>query len=543
MNIALYLRLSQADGDLDKNNKDESNSIENQRILLTSFVETREDLNPLITGGSVTEYVDDGYTGTNFDRPAFKQMVEDVKAKKINTIIVKDLSRLGRDYIGVGDYLEQIFPLLGVRVIAVNSNYDSDRYKGSTLALEFTVNNLINSLYSKDLSKKLKSSLKTKWEQGQATVGRVPYGYKKNEKNPRDWDLDTEAAEVVRLIYDKALDNWNTTMIANYLNEKHFPPPGAYKEKHLENYEQWNRKVSEDEWLWEPPTVLRILKRKAYTGVVIQGQRTRITVGSNCSRKSTDDEVYVIKDHHPAIVSEEEWKKAQRVIHSPSKQTMPVPTGFSLNKKMRCGCCGLAMVYDGHGTPTIQCMHGAGVGKSSKCDKTRHSAAHIEAVVLASLKKEIALFSSVYGELEFKKKADEGSLKKQLSEMDRKLKELKTRKITIYEEYAEGKMTKDEYLSLKAQVTNIMSETEQDHERLSSIVFDNAAMMTEMNQYNKDICNAGDITKLTPEIVDLFIKQVTIYDKEHIEVCFTFEDTLEKVISLLNQKEEQAEAS
>ena len=127
--------------------------------------------------------------------------------------------------------------------------------------------------------------------------------------------------------------------------------------------------------------------------------------------------------------------------------------------------------------------------------------------------------------------------------LDRKLKELKTRKITIYEEYAEGKMTKDEYLSLKAQVTNIMSETEQDHERLSSIVFDNAAMMTEMNQYSKDICNAGDITKLTPEIVDLFIKQVTIYDKDHIEVCFTFEDTLEKVISLLDQKEEQAEAS
>ena len=159
--IAFYLRLSKSDGDLGKDEKDESNSIENQRKLLQTFVESTEDL-----GGTVREYIDDGYTGTNFKRPGFQQMVEDAKKGFINIILVKDLSRLGRDYIGVGDYLEQIFPILGVRVIAVNSQYDSNQYVGSTMGLEMSITNLVNTLYSRDMSKKIKSTMRTKWNGG-----------------------------------------------------------------------------------------------------------------------------------------------------------------------------------------------------------------------------------------------------------------------------------------------------------------------------------------------------------------------------------------
>ena len=126
--LAFYLRLSMADGDLGKDNKDESNSIENQRLLLQSYVEASDEFE-----GEATEYIDDGYTGTNFRRPAFQRMIEDAKKGKIHTILVKDLSRLGRDYIGVGDYLEQIFPVLGIRFIAVNTNYDSNKYIGKTI--------------------------------------------------------------------------------------------------------------------------------------------------------------------------------------------------------------------------------------------------------------------------------------------------------------------------------------------------------------------------------------------------------------------------
>ena len=137
--IGCYLRLSLADGDLGKDDKEESNSIENQRLLLRTFVESRDDIS-----GEIIEYIDDGYSGTNFERPSFKRMLEDAKKGKIHTIIVKDLSRLGRDYIGVGDYLEQVFPVLGIRFIAVNSMYDSNDYVGKIIGLDIRINNLLN---------------------------------------------------------------------------------------------------------------------------------------------------------------------------------------------------------------------------------------------------------------------------------------------------------------------------------------------------------------------------------------------------------------
>ena len=147
--IAIYLRLSLSDGDLKKGSKDESNSIENQRLLLHSYIEKQDDLS-----GEIVEYVDDGYTGTNFNRPAFQKMIIDLKQGEIKTIVVKDLSRLGRDYIGVGDYIEQIFPLMGVRFIAVNNAFDSMKLNNGTPGIEVAVSNLVNNLYSRDIGKK-----------------------------------------------------------------------------------------------------------------------------------------------------------------------------------------------------------------------------------------------------------------------------------------------------------------------------------------------------------------------------------------------------
>ena len=203
----LYLRLSIADGDLGKENKDESNSIDNQRLLLVSFITDREDMSD-----EYIEYVDDGYSGTNFDRPAFKKMIEDAKAGKIDTVIVKDFSRFGRDYIGVGDYLEQVFPLLGIRFISLNNNYDSKEYIGKTMGLDMAINNLVNNLYSKDISKKLKSALKVKWKNGKWTGSKPPFGYLKDEEHGC-WKIDPVAGKYVRMIFDKAMEGCNTSQI------------------------------------------------------------------------------------------------------------------------------------------------------------------------------------------------------------------------------------------------------------------------------------------------------------------------------------------
>lgn len=167
--IAIYLRLSLSDGDLKKGSKDESNSIENQRLLLHSYIEKQDDL-----PGEIVEYVDDGYTGTNFNRPAFQKMIIDLKQGEIKTIVVKDLSRLGRDYIGVGDYIEQIFPLMGVRFIAVNNAFDSMKLNNGTPGIEVAVSNLVNNLYSRDIGKKVRAALEVNWKSGKATSVNVP---------------------------------------------------------------------------------------------------------------------------------------------------------------------------------------------------------------------------------------------------------------------------------------------------------------------------------------------------------------------------------
>ena len=221
--IAIYLRLSLADGDLKKGSKDESNSIENQRMLLHDYIGKQEDL-----FGEIVEYVDDGYTGTNFNRPAFQKMIVDLKQGNIKVIMVKDLSRLGRDYIGVGDYIEQIFPLMGVRFIAVNNSFDSMKLNNGTPGIEVAVSNLVNNMYSRDIAKKVRAALETNWKNGKATCTNVPFGYVWNKKGGRRWEIDPEAAPCVKKVFELALSGRNTTQIAYGMNELNLPTPGLY---------------------------------------------------------------------------------------------------------------------------------------------------------------------------------------------------------------------------------------------------------------------------------------------------------------------------
>ena len=271
--IAIYLRLSLADGDLKKGSKDESNSIENQRMLLHDYIGKQEDL-----FGEIVEYVDDGYTGTNFNRPAFQKMIVDLKQGDIKVIMVKDLSRLGRDYIGVGDYIEQIFPLMGVRFIAVNNSFDSMKLNNGTPGIEVAVSNLVNNMYSRDIAKKIRAALETNWKNGKATCTNVPFGYVWNKKGGQRWEIDPEAAPCVKKVFELALSGRNTTQIAYGMNELNLPTPGLYaKRKNL--LMGSNPIIAPDsEMLWNAAIVWRILRRYEYTGALVMGRRKKIDV-------------------------------------------------------------------------------------------------------------------------------------------------------------------------------------------------------------------------------------------------------------------------
>ena len=174
--IAIYKRLSLSDGDLGVDGKDESNSIENQQLMIEQYLDSKEEFN----GIDRITYSDDGYTGTDFNRPGFKEMIDAAKTGEIDTIVVKDVSRFGRDYIGVGEYLEQIFPILNIRFIAINNGYDSKKYSGETLGLDMVVANLVNTMYSRDSGKKLYAANSVKWKQGISTYANTTFGYKKD---------------------------------------------------------------------------------------------------------------------------------------------------------------------------------------------------------------------------------------------------------------------------------------------------------------------------------------------------------------------------
>ena len=198
--IAVYLRLSDEDEEVKGHHQSESNSVVNQRKLIHHYVERDKELSSL----PVVEYVDDGFSGARFDRPAFNRMMEDAKAGKFSVLITKDYSRIGRDYLEVGNYLEYIFPLLQIRYISINDGFDSDESYGSTGGMNQALKNLVNMMYSRDLSKKTRSAKLTKCRQGKYPFSHTPYGYVRSKEDKNQLVIETESAEVVRLIFDLA---------------------------------------------------------------------------------------------------------------------------------------------------------------------------------------------------------------------------------------------------------------------------------------------------------------------------------------------------
>ena len=268
-NAALYLRLSSEDGD-----KVESTSIESQKHLLEEFLKNNNDIKLF------DYYIDDGYSGTDFNRPGFKKLFEDMKLNKFNTIIVKDLSRLGRNYIEAGNYIEQIFPLFNIRFIAVNDNIDSYLNPKSINELNMPLKNLINDEYARDISKKVSSAFSTMRKNGLYTSGLTPYGYKRDTKDKHHLIIDEEVANNVKLIYDLYLKGNGIKKIAKYLNENKIINPSGYRKL---NKKDTNRLG----YFWSDSTISKILDNQIYCGDMVQGKSNSISYKVHKKIKNT----------------------------------------------------------------------------------------------------------------------------------------------------------------------------------------------------------------------------------------------------------------
>ena len=387
----------------------------------------------------------------------------------------------------------------------------------------------------------------TKWKQGKSTAGRVPFGYKKVKTDKNKWEIDPEAAAYVRTIFDKALLGWNTSRIANYMNEIKAPTPGRYKEEHFDNYKQWNRLVKDEEWLWDTYKVWRIIKCYAYTGALVQGTVTAINVGSKTRRMVPKEEQVIVDGVHPAIVTIQEWKDAQAAIRKTSQYSMPQKTGYPLTGKIRCGTCGLSMTYNDYGTPSLCCCHRRTVGKHSNCDGTVYEAKYIEGIVGYALRKKLTMFQKLNTVLQEQPARESRPMLESRKRMEMDLETLKAKRIHLYESYAEGLMSKDEYLRKKETMTGEIDDLQKKMDAFITAIKEADTLVSSVGEIAEQSADIIETRKLTAEIVDTFIDRVVIYDPKHIEVIFTFDDLLheagERVNELHSQKGKMVESA
>ncbi|CDE95185.1 putative uncharacterized protein [Clostridium sp. CAG:914] len=294
-----YIRLSKED-----KIKDESNSVTNQKLIITSFVEKNEDLE------LIDFYIDDGYSGTTFDRPEYKRMFKDIVEGKVNTIIVKDLSRFGRNHIESDNYLENILPGYNVRFISIIDDIDSLKNPKSVSSIAVPLKNLMNDQYARDISEKVRSTLKIKQLNGEFIGVTAPYGYLKNPKDKNKFIIDKEASYIVKKIFNMILLGKSRKEIAEHLNSKNVLTPSLYKLiKEKNNNEELIRSKK-----WNAEIVNRILRNETYTGTLIQNIKTKPNYRANKLIDVNKDEWIITENHHEPIISKDKFDEVQKLL-------------------------------------------------------------------------------------------------------------------------------------------------------------------------------------------------------------------------------------
>lgn len=323
--VAAYLRLSKEEFNSEK----ESNSIINQRQIIDNYLKEHKEYK------LVDYYVDDGYSGTNFDRPEFQRMLEDIKNKKIDVIIIKDLSRLGRNYIETGNFVEVVFPAMGVSVISVDENYEMDSldYYGSDYV---PLKNLFNDIYAKDISKKVRSSLIVKKYNGEFVGKLAPYGYIKDPKDKHKFLIDKNVSHIIKKIFDMILDGKSRREVADFLNQNDILTPSEYL----------NIKTNKDVTVmkkWNSEMVNSILRNENYTGTLFQGKKRKLNYRVNKKINIDKDNWIVTNHHHEAIISKEKFDKVQEILDRKSKVNKDGSIDI-LSGILKCESCGSNMI-------------------------------------------------------------------------------------------------------------------------------------------------------------------------------------------------------
>ncbi len=530
----VYLRLSKEDGD-----KEESDSITNQKELIFEYLKSREDIR-------IHEVrVDDGYSGVNFERPAFQQMLEDIKAGKVNCVVTKDLSRFGRNHIEVGKYLEKIFPYLGVRFIAINDNYDSLSSDTQTDNIIIPFKNLINDAYCRDISIKIRSNLEVKRKKGDFVGAFAPFGYRKSETDKNRLEIDEEAAEAVRRIFRMYLQGNSAYRIAETLNREDVLTPMDYKKEHGSAFYTGFKKNLKSEWTHVH--ILRILSNQVYTGTLIQGKDTTPNYKVKKKVKKEQAKWSRVENTHEAIIPAADFLNVQELLRMDTRTGNAQEKVFQLSGVVRCGDCGGNMVRKT--VPSGNKKFVYYVCGNHKADKTicsSHSinAENLEESVLLLLNKQIESVTdldSILGKLE-EAQRNNGELAKKNRQVIKKKEEIQkycNLRLSLYEDYKEELITKEEYMELKETYGQRIQTAEQGlaalEEGIELLVVGAGYSCSWISEFKKFGC----LEELSREVVVSLIDKICVFEKKigerypRIEVCFKYAEEFESLLSLI----------
>ncbi len=537
---AAYARLSVEDS---KN--PDCDTIENQLSLVRDYIGSR----PYLT--QTAEYIDNGVSGTRFDRPEFTRMVNDMRAGEIDCIVVKDLSRLGRNYLETGDYLEKIFPFFGIRFIAVTDGYDNTASSAADDGLIVPLKNLINEAYAKDMSKKISTAIDIKQRQGKFVGSRAPYGYRKSPEDKNQLIVDKEASPVVARIFECKATGMGNGAIARMLNEEGIASPMRYKyEKGLTK----NKRYADG--LWNDSTIAAIILNPVYIGDMEQGiQKEAMYMGIKKHKPEKSGRIYVAGTHEP-VVSREIFDKVQELVeerkqkviaerekyaHVERKENIFIHTVFcgdcggslSLHRKARKAAGGVKVCSD------YICPNSESYGEKF-CKRKRIKMQELEEAVGAALRVHINLFLDTKAVMEnlnrtAQAKQIQDGYRRQMAETRNRMERAQSMNSSLYSDYADGLLNERDYLYAKRKY---VKEAEEMAQKLSELAAVQATYEAEYagGGMAETIGQYAGFQELSSEIVHALVKRIVFFGEGRVEIEYTFADEMKEFVELAESR-------
>ena len=538
---ALYARLSVED------NGKEADSIENQIALLESYISGCPDLS------RVELFADNGYTGTNFHRPEFHRMMEAVQSGVIDCIVVKDLSRLGRNYIETSQFIEKICPFYGLRFIAVNDGFDTATVT-DTAQMSMALSNIVNDYYAKDISRKVTSALQTKMERGDYIGNYAPHGYCKDPENKNHLVIDPETAPVIRQIFQWRAEGVSYMGINRRLNEAGIPSPGQYR---LEHGIETNNNRKGRSVLWNKHMVTEILKNIVYIGHLAQKKGSQCLYAGIPYHITGEDEWIVVEHTHEPIISKELFEAVQKINRESAERSRANSGKYAylprekniFGKKLTCAECGAVMkLHRSFSTKrdkayfTFKCPTYAEHG-SKGCSDVKKRKADLDVTVFSFIKAQMAVFIDMEHTLQSLLAAKTGSVEQGRTKSKRRLlqQKLENKKSILsglYVDYKEGLLSRQDYLFTRERIDSAIHEIEAElAEQESSKT---RGLLTGEMKWKHMVQKYQNAAELSQEMVEAFVETIKLHKDGSLEIKLNYMDEFAALIDACEQIQKES---